>query len=98
MVWLPGDSGRCLVAGRVYPLHVLQWLLPEAPAGTLAVLYGKLQRVLGSAHRVKGALDSRSEQLGQRDSGDWQGERAKGTVQFNDVVFSYPVPARHQCA
>ncbi len=58
--------------------------------GTLAAIFGKLQRALGSVQRVSEALGGPTEDLGDPGDPKWKGRRAEGKIEFRDVDFAYP--------
>ena len=85
-------GSREIQAGALTPGEFTRFMFFMAFAGssggTMAVLYGKLQRVLGSADRVRSALEVEGEDLGaQKDDAT---ANVKGHIQFKDVGFAYP--------
>jgi len=88
LLWLGIDrieSGQLAPADLVTLL--LYALLLMSPLGTLANVYGQVQRTRGSAGRIIEFLGERPEPA---DDGKIVLERVAGNIEFRDVSFGYP--------
>jgi ATP-binding cassette, subfamily B, bacterial len=79
------ESGQ-LAASSLVSLLLYAMLLMN-PLGTLANVYGQVQRTRGSAERI---IEFLREQPEPADDGDLVLEGVRGHIQFRDVSFGYP--------
>jgi len=84
-------GGREVIDGALTPGALVAYLfyavLIASPIQTLSTIYSQFQEMLGAAHRLFELLDARSEIIEL--PGAPPLPRAKGRVNFEDVVFSY---------
>jgi ATP-binding cassette subfamily B protein len=77
--------------GQITPSELVTLLLYAVllmnPLGTLANVYGQVQRARGSAERIIEFLGEQPEPV---DDGEFLLERVAGNIEFRDVSFSYP--------
>jgi len=88
LLWLGIDH---IESGQLAPADLVTLLLYAVllmnPLGTLANVYGQVQRTRGSAERIVEFLGQQPEPA---DEGDIVLGKVKGHIQFRDVSFGYP--------
>ena len=88
LLWLGTNH---IDSGQLAPADLVTLLLYAAllmnPLGTLANVYGQVQRTRGSAERI---VEFLGEQPEPADEGELELDEVRGQVRFEDVRFAYP--------
>lgn len=91
MLWV---GGMDVIAGRIsageLAAFVFYSLIVGSAFGTLSEVIGELQRAAGAAERIAELLAARSAILPDCAASGLPGQRARGHIELQELVFAYP--------